>query len=505
MKILLTGSTGYLGRRLLPVLVSEGHTVICLVRDRRRFDWEDFSPSFLEKIEVIEGDLSDYNSLSVIPSDIEAAYYLVHSLGSSYSGFEEMEMKTASNFASKMKTTRARQIIYMGGIVNDEELSEHLRSRKKVESILGESTIPVTVLRAAIVIGSGSASFEIIRDLVEKLPVMIAPRWLNSRCQPIAIRNVIDYLVSVLDNAATLGETYDIGGPDILTYKEMLLEYAHVRNLRRYILTVPVLTPRLSSLWLYFVTTTSYPLARNLVDSMKNDVTVQVGNIDEVVDVKKLCYRQALSSAFSKINQKNIISSWTDAIGNRSMQSNFLDFIDVPEYGCLRDKRTVSFPHTQVDRVWSNIWSIGGRRGWYFGNWMWRIRGFMDKLVGGVGLRRGRRSPSDLKPGDALDFWRVILADPEEKRLLLFAEMKLPGEAWLEFQLKQVGNETRLIQTATFRPLGLWGRIYWYILVPFHGLIFPKMAKAIVRYGTNDIENEGLSPEKKAVSSYNPG
>ncbi|MEJ2004615.1 MAG: SDR family oxidoreductase [Cyclobacteriaceae bacterium] len=505
MKILLTGATGYLGRRLLPVLVNDNHQVVCLVRDRRRFDWEDFSKAFLENVEVIEGDLSDRESLEGIPDDIEAAYYLVHSLGSSYSGFEELEQETAKNFADRLSQTSARQIIYMGGIVNDEDLSEHLRSRKKVEDILKSSDVPVTVLRAAIIIGSGSASFEIIRDLVEKLPVMVAPRWHNSKCQPISIRNVTDYLHQVLGNEKTMGQTYDIGGPDVLTYKEMLLEYAKVRKLKRYILTIPVLTPRLSSLWLYFVTTTSYPLARNLVDSMKNDVTVSIGNIDEVVKVDKLCYREALRSAFSRINQKNIVSSWTDAIGNRNIQSNFLDFIDVPEYGCLRDQREVSFDKGEMDRVWNNIWSIGGRRGWYFGNWMWRIRGFMDKIVGGVGLRRGRRSPTDLKAGDALDFWRVILADPESKRLLLFAEMKLPGEAWLEFRIKSDKNQTRLIQTATFRPLGLWGRIYWYILVPFHGLIFPKMAKSIVNYDFNDLNDEGISSQTDSVSSYNAG
>ena len=498
----MTGATGYLGRRLLPVLVNAGHDVVCLVRDRRRFDWEDFNDSFLERVEVIEGDLSDKESLDVIPDSIDAAYYMVHSLGSSYAGFESMEQRTASNFAERIRTTKARQIIYMGGIVNDENLSEHLRSRKKVENILRDSEIPVTVLRAAIIIGSGSASFEIIRDLVEKLPVMVAPKWLNSRCQPIAIRNVIDYLIQVLGNEKTFGQTFDIGGPDVLTYKEMLLEYARVRKLKRYILTLPVLTPRLSSLWMYFVTTTSYPLARNLADSMKNDVTVQVGNIDELVSVDKLCYREALRAAFSRISQKKIVSSWTDAIGNRNIQSNFLDFVDIPEYGCLKDKRIVSFPKTETKRVMDNIWSIGGKRGWYFGNWMWRVRGVMDKIFGGVGLRRGRRSPNDLKAGDALDFWRVILADQDSMRLLLFAEMKLPGEAWLEFRIKVKDDKAYLFQTATFRPLGLWGRLYWYILVPFHGLIFPKMANRIVNFGVNPTENESISAEEKAVSAH---
>ncbi len=502
MKILLTGSTGYLGRRLLPILVNAGHHVICLVRDLRRFDWEDFSEEFLSHVDVIEGDLADASSLQRIPHDLDAAYYLVHSLGNSYSGFEDVERKTAENFAQCMATTNARQLIYLGGIVNDTELSEHLRSRRNVESILQSSGIPTTVLRAAIIIGSGSASFEIIRDLVEKLPVMIAPKWLNSRCQPIAIRNVIDYLEAVLGNEECYNKTYDIGGPDILTYHEMLQEYAHARKLQRYIIKVPVLTPRLSSLWLYFVTTTSYPLARNLVESMKNDVIVEQGNIDDTVSINKITYAKALEMAFSRINQKNIVSSWIDAVGNRDIQSNFMDFVDVPEYGCLRDVRKVSFPLSDIERVRSNIWAIGGKRGWYFGNWMWKIRGFLDKAVGGVGLRRGRRSPTELKAGDALDFWRVILSDEQNKRLLLYAEMKLPGEAWLEFRIVKRENEAQLIQTATFRPLGLLGRLYWYSLIPFHAVIFPKMAKAIIRYKKITVANESLSSEKNAVSAH---
>ena len=505
MRILLTGATGYVGRRLLPVLVDSGHHVTCLVRDSRRFDWDDFSDTFLRQVEVIEGDLSEPEKLPALAYDIDAAYYLIHSLESSYSGFEDMEQKTAENFTRWMNAANARQIIYLGGIVNDGDLSEHLRSRRNVEEVLRSGKCPVTVMRAAIIIGSGGASFEIIRDLVEKLPVMIAPKWLNSKCQPIAIRNVIDYLHGALGNEATFGGTYDIGGPDVLTYRQMLEEYARVRNLKRFIITLPVLTPRLSSLWLYFVTTTSYPLARNLVESMINDVTVQQGNIDSILSVEKICYREALRMAFSRISQKNIVSSWTDAIGNRNIQHNFLDFVDVPTYGCLRDIREVTFPSDHVAKVRDSVWSIGGKRGWYFGNWMWRIRGVLDKLTGGVGLRRGRRSPTDLKAGDALDFWRVILADVRNQRLLLFAEMKLPGEAWLEFRIRTDGEKSRLIQTATFRPLGIWGRLYWYMLIPFHNLIFPRMANAIVQFGVNNSEHESVLSRKETVSSHNPG
>ncbi|MEQ8477815.1 SDR family oxidoreductase [Fulvivirga sp.] len=481
MRILLTGSTGYIGRRLLPILVQAGHHVICLVRDKRRFDWDDFDTDFLSHVAVIEGDLSMPETLKDIELDIDAAYYMVHSLSNSYSKFSDIEQVTAQSFADLIGKTKAKQIIYLSGISNDDELSEHLQSRKDVESVLKSSGVPVTVLRAAIIIGSGSASFEIIRDLVEKLPVMVAPKWLKSKCQPLAVRNVIEYLAAVLNNEKTFGKTFDIGGPDILTYKQMLLQYAKSRKLRRFIISVPVLSPKLSSLWLYFVTSTSYTLGRNLVDSMKNDVVVKEGDITSIIPLKLYSYSEALDMAFSKISQKNVISSWKDAVVNDTIQNNFLDFIDVPNHGCFHDVRNVAFTRA-IPEVRKNIWEIGGDRGWYYGNWMWKIRGFMDLMVGGVGLRRGRRSPSDLKAGDSLDFWRVLLADEKENRLLLYAEMKLPGEAWLEFKIKEQDGQNVLHQKATFRPLGLWGRLYWYLVLPFHFLIFPMMAKNIIKY-----------------------
>lgn len=481
MNILLTGSTGYIGRRLLPVLVQNGHHVTCLVRDKRRFDWNDFDQNFLSHVTVIEADLEDKESLERIKLNVDAAYYMVHSLTNSYSSFSKIESETANNFAELLKDSGARQIIYLSGISNDEELSEHLQSRKNVETILENSGVPVTVLRAAIIIGSGSASFEIIRDLVEKLPVMIAPKWLKSRCQPLAIRNVIEYLTGALLNEKTYNRVFDIGGPDILTYKQMLLQFASARNLKRWIISVPVLSPKLSSLWLYFVTSTSYTLGRNLVDSMKHDVVVENEGIEDIIPLKLYTYKEALDMAFSKISQKNVVSSWKDAVQNDKMDKNFLDFIDVPWHGCFHDIQKVYFKE-DPEKVIQNIWEIGGDRGWYFGNWMWQIRGLMDLMVGGVGLRRGRRSPSELKAGDSLDFWRVLLADKEEKRLLLFAEMRLPGEAWLEFRIRNEDGKNYLFQKATFRPLGLWGRLYWYLVLPFHYLIFPMMARNLIRY-----------------------
>ena len=485
MKILLTGSTGYIGRRLLPCLIENGHQVVCPVRDKRRFDFEDFNEDFLRNVLVVECDFLDTESLAELPKDIDAAYYLIHSLTTGSKEFKELEEKSAQNFIHYLNTTKALQIIYLGGIANDTNLSEHLASRFNVENILTKSPASLTVLRSAIIIGSGGASFEIIRDLVEKLPVMIAPKWLNSRCQPIGIANVIDYLTGVLGNEKAFNKNFDIGGKDILTYKQMLLEFAQVRGLKRYILTIPVLTIRLSSLWLYLVTSTSYRLARNLVDSMKNEVIVQDDTIKDVVDIELFSYKKSLQRTFQKIDQKQIISSWKDSFADPTFNKEFLTQLEAPKYGCFKDIRTYSFKR-KSDEVMSNIWQIGGERGWYYGNWLWEIRGFIDKLVGGVGLRRGRRSPTDLKDGDALDFWRVLEANQTNQRLLLYAEMKLPGEAWLEFKIKRnATNENDLIQTATFRPLGLWGRLYWYLVLPFHGFIFKNMAKNLISFNSS--------------------
>jgi uncharacterized protein YbjT (DUF2867 family) len=480
MKILLTGSTGYIGRRLLPVLVGAGHHVICLVRDQRRFDWDDFSEDFLKQVSVIEVDLSDSKSFGLVPTDIDVVYYLVHSMSSSNLDFTKMEAISAQNFVAFINTTTAKQTIYLSGIVNDADLSAHLLSRKNVEDILKSATAPLTVLRAAIIIGSGSASFEIIRDLVEKLPVMVAPKWLKTRCQPIGIRNVIEYLQGVLLKQESFHQTFDIGGTEILTYKQMLYGFAKMRGLKRLIITIPVLTPKLSSLWLVFVTSTTYSLARSLVNSMRNEVICNDRRIQQIVPTKILSYEESLQLAFDKISQKSVISSWKDAISLSTMDKNFLNNVQVPEHGVFTDKRQIEFVRNR-EEVIENIWRIGGNRGWYFGNWMWRIRGVMDKMIGGVGLRRGRRSETDLKAGDALDFWRVLVADKPNGRLLLYAEMKLPGEAWLEFRVKESDGRKTLFQTATYRPLGLWGRLYWYSVLPFHGLIFPKMAENITK------------------------
>jgi uncharacterized protein YbjT (DUF2867 family) len=472
MKILLTGATGYIAKRLLPVLLSEGHEVFCCVRDKRRFDVSRYNTSNLKIVEV---DFLNSASLKNIPAGIEAAYYLIHSMSSSIDNFEAMEKESATNFAEQMRHTNVRQVIYLSGIINNNELSKHLLSRKAVEEILNKGQYHLTTLRAGIIVGSGSASFEIIRDLVEKLPIMIAPKWLNTKSQPIAIQNVIQYLHGVLLNERTFDKGFDIGGPEILTYKEMLLGFAQVRNLKRRVYVVPVMTPKLSSYWLYFITSTSYKLAVNLVNSMKIEIICGENNLHQLIDIELIRYNDAVSKAFEKIEQHEVLSSWTDALSGNTLEQGISNLINVPTFGCFQDKRmsTVQDENQVVDR----IWSIGGKTGWYYGNWLWGLRGFIDKLFGGVGLRRGRKNSTEISAGDSLDFWRVLLADKIEKRLLLYAEMKLPGEAWLEFIVK----DKFLYQTATFRPLGLWGRLYWYAVSPFHIFIFNGMINRIAK------------------------
>lgn len=470
MKILLTGATGYIGQRLLPVLLEQGHNVVCCVRNASRFNTGRFGRKDL--ITVIEADLSDKTSLEAIPKDIDAAYYLVHSMGTG-GEFGEKEEQSARNFITAIDNTDAHQVIFLSGIINEQKLSRHLSSRKRVEEVLNAGKVPLTTLRAGIIVGSGSASFEIIRDLVEKLPVMVAPKWLYTKCQPIAIRNVIEYLSSILLKEFSFGKHYDIYGPDILTYKQMLLQFAEVRGLKRTIITVPVMTPRLSSYWLYFVTSTSYTLARNLVDSMRVDVVAQQNDLPQKCNVQLIPYKEAIKIAFDKIEQNLVLSSWKDAMGSIYSKKMIEKQLEVPQFGVFTDKKTLETANPE--RAADRIFAIGGQSGWYYADWLWNFRGFLDKLFGGVGLTRGRKNRSLIAVGDTLDFWRVIYANREEKRLLLYAEMKLPGEAWLEFYIK--GNT--VFQTATFRPLGLAGRLYWYSVLPFHYFIFNGMIKKI--------------------------
>ncbi|WP_346883603.1 SDR family oxidoreductase [uncultured Algibacter sp.] len=472
MKILVTGATGYIGKRLIPFLINQGHQVVCAVRDILRAEKSYFEE---ELIHVIEADFLKPETLVSIPKDIDVAYYLIHSMSNSSQDFESLEARCAIHFKEYIETTNAKQVIYLSGITNEDKLSKHLSSRKNVEGILKSNHYATTIFKAGIIVGSGSSSFEIIRDLVEKLPFMIAPKWLNTKTQPLAVRDVLSFLSGAVGNVKLYNKSYDVYGPEVLTYKHLLLQFAEVRNLKRYILTVPVMTPKLSSYWLYFVTSTSYKLASSLVDSMGIQIIGKASNINDLLNVNPLTYKQAVELAFEKIEQNGIISSWKDSmVSSGRLRNNLHKYINVPKFGCFKDykERQVKDSKKTIDK----IWAIGGKTGWYYGTYLWRIRGYIDKLFGGIGLRRGRTSPTDLDAGDALDFWRVIFADKAQQKLLLYAEMRLPGEAWLEFKI-EAGI---LKQTATFRPRGLWGRLYWYSVLPFHGFIFRGMINKLV-------------------------
>jgi uncharacterized protein YbjT (DUF2867 family) len=471
MKILLTGATGYIAKRILPVLLEKGHEVVCCVRDSNRFDQSRFQN---ERLSVVEVDFLMTDELSRIPADIDVAFYLIHSMATRMGSFEEMEAISAGNFKKRLEQTRVKQVVYLSGIVNEKELSKHLSSRKNVEDILASEVYALTTLRAGIIVGSGSASFEIIRDLVEKLPVMIAPRWLLTKCQPIAIRNVVEYLSGVMLKTETFNRSFDIGGPDILTYRDMLLRFAHIRGLRRWIGIVPIMTPKLSSYWLFFVTSISYSLASHLVNSMKVEVVCKDNELERMLGIVPISYNKSIELAFDKIEQHQVLSSWKDALSMHDLEKGLSHFVEVPVYGCYKDikKRKVK----DIDKAMEKIWSIGGENGWYYADLLWNIRGFMDRMVGGVGIRRGRTSQGEISAGDALDLWRVVYADKQKKRLLLYAEMRLPGEAWLEFRIDQ---DNILRQTATFRPMGIWGRLYWVSMLPFHVLIFNGMIRNI--------------------------
>ncbi|POY34995.1 DUF2867 domain-containing protein [Solitalea longa] len=474
MKILLTGTSGYIGKRLLIHLLKENHHIVCSVRDKNRFSSKIYDEA-KSNITIIENDFLQLNTLDNIPEDIDAAYFLIHSMASDDGDFAEKEKLAAQNFQSAIEKTECKQVIFLTGIINENKLSKHLESRKQVEATLQSHKYALTVLRAGIIVGSGSASFEIIRDLVEKLPVMIAPVWVKTKCQPIGIRNVIEFLSGVLLKRNVFNRNFDIAGTEVLTYKEMLLQYAEVRHLKRFIITVPFFSPHISSYWLYFITSTSFSLAKNLVNSMKVKVIANKNNLAEDLQITLNTYKENIGFAFDKIKQNEVMSSWYDTFSNNLHQRNVWQYLEVPDEGCFKYKNEMKI--IDHETTLNRIFEIGGENGWYYANTLWRIRGYLDRLVGGVGLRRGRRNATELEPGDSLDFWRVLYANRTEKRLLLFAEMKLPGEAWLEFKIQ----DDKLYQEATFRPVGLWGRFYWYLVYPFHGLIFGGLIRNLVR------------------------
>ncbi|NDD58276.1 MAG: SDR family oxidoreductase [Chlamydiae bacterium] len=472
-KVLVTGCTGFIGKRLIYQLLDQGHIVYALSRIRGVGVGHLTHPN----LHVIWGDLKDPTSVDPIPKDIDAAYYLIHSMAEDVKNLLETEGKTAENFIKLIDQTACKQVIYLGGIIDERgDLSDHLKSRKNVEEVLSKGKAPLTILRASIIIGAGSASFEIIRDLVEKLPLMIAPKWVKSQCQPISIVDVLFYLSSALLKESMYGKIYDIGGPEILSFEQVLLRYAKFRKLTRWIIDVPCLTPKLSSYWLVFITSVRFTLCSYLVDSMRFNSFCRDKSIDLVLPHACLTFEEALNRAFLKISQNEVVSTWMDSWLIESSNPDIHKFIEVPEEGCLKDKQAMPLGLPKLEVI-QRIWSIGGKNGWYGLNWAWRLRGLMDKFIGGTGLNRGRRHPTEVEVGDSIDFWRVVKADKENGDLILYAEMKVPGEAWLQFKIE---NDI-LYQTATFRPKGILGRAYWYAMLPFHFFIFKKMAKSLAQ------------------------
>jgi uncharacterized protein YbjT (DUF2867 family) len=475
-KVLVTGATGFVGKRLIFNLLKQGHVVYALCRIQGTKVFVEDRPN----LHYLWGDLRNKETLDAFPQEIEVAYYLVHSMSEIVSDLTKMEVEVAERFVHALKKTNTQQIIYLGGIINDEKsLSPHLTSRLLVEGILKKSGIPTTILRASIIIGSGSASFEIIRDLCEKLPFMIAPKWLNSSCQPIAIQDVIFYLSHILLKLESYNKTFDVGGPEVFTFKELLLEYSAFRHLKRYILDVPVLTPRLSSFWLVFITSVRFSICFYLIESIKSSSIVKLKGVEKIVPHSCMTYRKALELAFQNIAQNEVVSTWMDSWEVEGINPQIQNYIEVPSDGCLKDERRFLVQDSK-EATSKRIWSIGGDRGYYAMDWAWKLRGLMDQMIGGVGLNRGRRHPTEIQAGDAIDFWRVIRADSDH--LILFAGMKVPGEAWLEFKLEPQGDKWFLLQKATFRPKGLFGRLYWYAMLPFHLFIFRKMGRAIAGY-----------------------
>lgn len=473
MRVILTGATGYVGGRLAPLLLGAGYEVRCLVRSRRKLDSRPWSGD--ARVETVELDLTDEAALTEAMRGCEAAYYLVHSMEATGREYAQRDRRLAQTFAQAANRAGVQRIIYLGGLGElGEGLSQHLASRREVEKCLASTPVPVTTLRAAMIIGSGSASFEILRYLVERLPIMVTPRWVNTECQPIAIRNVLQYLVACLSQPATVGQTIDIGGPEVLTYRQLMEITAKELGLaRRWVISVPLLTPRLSSLWIHLITPVSSRIARPLAEGLRNRVVCRDDRACRLMPQPLLSVREAIAASLVKIDAADISTAWTDA----GVIPGDPDWAGGKVFTNERHVDIKASP----DAVFAAVCKVGGGHGYYATDWLWQLRGVADRLVGGPGLRRGRRHPEKLAFGDALDFWRVTGVE-SPRRLALRAEMKLPGEAILEFRLNpDTQGGTRLTQTARFRPRGLAGLVYWYAVLPFHGVVFRGMLRGIAR------------------------
>jgi uncharacterized protein YbjT (DUF2867 family) len=478
-RIVVFGATGYIGARLVPKLLSAGYSVRAVSRSLVKLQgchWADH-----KNVELMDADVLDPAALTAACSDCETAYYFVHSMNPQHKDFADADRRAAHNMVLAAEAAALKRIIYLGGLgEQSDDLSHHLRSRAEVAAILRSGGVPVTVLRAAMIIGSGSASFEILRYLVDRLPFMITPRWVRTESQPIAIRNVLTYLVECLKNEATAGRVFDIGGPEVVTYQQLMDIYAEEAGLhKRLVVPVPYFTPRLSSYWIHLITPVPAYIARPLADGLRNPAVCQDSRIERLIPQELIACRRAIRLAITSLQHQQVESHWTDA--GAMPPAEWFNSQDAQWAGgtVYEDKRSLAVEATPYE-LWVPIVRLGGDTGWYYGNWLWRLRGIMDRLVGGVGLRRGRRHMTHLKPGDALDFWRVSAVEPG-KRLLLVAEMKLPGKAILEFKIEPIGNgKINLVQTAKFLPAGLTGLLYWWLVTPLHNLVFGGMLRGIV-------------------------
>ena len=472
-RILVTGATGYVGGRLVPRLIDAGYRVRVLVRDQTRLQGR----AWLPNAEVTQGDVLEPDTLDAAMKDVTAAYYMIHSMNSG-PDFHQRDISSACNFGYAAQARNVQRIIYLGGLGDPEsDLSQHLRSRQETGDALREAGVPVTEFRAAIIVGSGSISFELIRTMTERLPFMICPRWVNTCIQPIAIRDVLSYLIEALRVPESAGKIIEIGGTDVLTYRDLMLGYARARGLTRWLIPVPFLTPRLSSYWTHLITPISSSIAYPLIEGLRNEVIAH-GDLAQKLfpHIQPLDYATALKLALERLANAQVETSWSDAL--ISSQGDAKPVTLKEEEGIITEQRlrVVNASPAQVYQVFSGL---GGDRGWLYFNFLWELRGMMDRLVGGVGFRRGRRHPDELNTGDALDFWRVEKVEPNAV-LRLRAEMKVPGLAWLEFQSQPLReNKTFLSQTAYFVPKGLFGLIYWYALYPIHAFLFSGLIEQI--------------------------